>query len=138
MRRAAAFLVLLAIGGLPAGCDWAKTVTGRINPDTVGLADRCANVMKAAMPFADIDIGKLSSENTGIRTITARAEGTRNDAPKDVPIARDLAVECQFDSNILTAFRWTKGGPPPPPAVPPSPPPPGAPPSSPPSGAPRK
>jgi hypothetical protein len=138
MRRAAACLALLAVGPLLAGCDWAKTVTGRINPDTLGLADRCANVMRAAMPFADIDIGKLSSENTGIRTITARVEGTRGDAPKDVPIARDLAVECQFDSNILTGFRWTKGGPPPPPVPPPSPPPPGAPPSSSPPSAPRK
>jgi hypothetical protein len=127
MRRAAACFALFAVGGLLTGCDWAKNVGGRINPDTLSLADRCANVMKAAMPFAELDIGKLSSESTGIRTITARAEATRTDAPKDVPIARDLAVECQFDSNVLTSFRWTRGGPPPLPAPPPSLPPPGAP-----------
>ena len=29
-------------------------------------------------------------------------------------MARDFAAECQFDNNILTGFRWTKGGPTPP------------------------
>jgi hypothetical protein len=24
-------------------------------------------------------------------------------------LTRDLAVECQFDNNILTGFRWTAG-----------------------------
>jgi hypothetical protein len=130
MRRAA-ILALFAACGLLAGCDWAKNVSGRVNPDTISLADRCANFMKAAMPFAELDIGKLTSENTGIRTITARVEATRTDAANEASIQRDLGVECQFDKNTLTGFRWTKGGPPstvpPPPASPPSAPPQSAP-----------
>jgi hypothetical protein len=109
--RASAALVILAIASL-AGCDWAKDVSGRVNPDTLSLADRCANFMKAAMPSAEIEIEKRTSENTGIRTITARVEGTRTDGAKDAPIERGLAAECHFDNNLLTGFQWTKGGPP--------------------------
>jgi hypothetical protein len=117
--RASAALVILAIASL-AGCDWAKDVSGRVNPDTLSLADRCANFMKAAMPSAEIEIAKRTSENTGIRTITARVEGTRIDGAKDAPIERSLAAECRFDNNLLTAFQWTKGGPPAPAPNPPS------------------
>jgi len=113
-------LVMLACAGLLCSCDWAKDMSGRVNPDTLSLADRCANFMKAAMPGAEIDFGKRTSENTGVRTLTARVEGTRTDGPKDAPIERDLAAECQFDNNLLTGFQWTKGGPPVPASNPPS------------------
>lgn len=111
--RAPAALVLAVTAGLLCGCDWAKDVGGRVNPDSLSLADRCANFMKAAMPSAEIEIAKRTSENTGIRTITARVEGTRTDGAKDAPIERDLAAECHFDNNLLVGFQWTKGGPPP-------------------------
>src|SRR6185437_14247515 len=94
-------LVMLACAGLLCSCDWAKDMSGRVNPDTLSLADRCANFMKAAMPGAEIDFGKRTSENTGVRTLTARVEGTRTDGP----IERDLAAECQFDNNLLTGFQ---------------------------------
>ena len=107
MRPLVAIAATIAAAGLLGGCG----IGGKIAPDTVSLADRCADIMQRAMPFADIEIGKRISEGTGIRTITARVEGTRDDLPKDAPGDRDLAVECQFDNNILTGFRWTKGGP---------------------------
>ena len=110
MCRAAAIAILLAVGPL-AGCDWSQRLEGRIAPDTVSLADRCASIMQAAMRFATIDIGDRTSEAKGVRTIVARVEGTRTDLPKDSPGDRDLAVECTFENNVLTAFRWTKGGP---------------------------
>jgi hypothetical protein len=29
--------------------------------------------------------------------------------PPGAPLPQDLAVECRFDENILTGFRWTAG-----------------------------
>jgi hypothetical protein len=113
MHRLAVVAVTVAVAGFLAGCDWARDVGGKINPDSLGLADRCADFMKRAMPFADIDIAQRTSEGAGIRTIVARVEGRRSDLPKDAPGDRDLAVECKFANGVLTGFRWTKGGPPP-------------------------
>jgi hypothetical protein len=99
----------MAAAALLGGCG----LGARIAPDRLSLADRCADIMARAMPFADIEIVKRSSEGTGIRTIAAQVEGTRTDLAKDAPGDRDLAAECQFDDSVLTGFRWTKGGPPP-------------------------
>jgi hypothetical protein len=112
MRVLAVIAVIAA--GLLGGCDFTHRVVTKVNPDSVGLADRCADIMKAAMPFAEIEIGQRTAENTGLRTIAARAEGARGDLPEGAP--RELAVECQFEDNILTGFRWIKGGPPPSPS----------------------
>jgi hypothetical protein len=113
--RVHAVIALIAAAGLLAGCDWAQRVGAKVNPDSIGFADRCASIMQAAMPFAEIDIGRRTSANTGLRTIAAQAEGTRADLSQGAP--RDLAVECQFEDSILTGFRWTKGGPSPSPAA---------------------
>ena len=75
----------------------------------VGLAERCADLMQRAFPSANIEIGKNEVSATGLTTIIARVEGVRSDMPPEGPLTRNLAVECQFDSNILTAFRWTTG-----------------------------
>ena len=75
----------------------------------VGLAGRCADIMQRAFPSADIQIGKSEASATGLTTIVARVEGVRGDMPPDGPLTRELAVECQFDNNILTGFRWTAG-----------------------------
>jgi hypothetical protein len=110
MRPFAAICILAA--GFPlAGCDIAQHVLGAINPDTVSLSDRCAEFMTAAMPFADIAIDTRTAENSGINTIIARVAGRRTDHSADRTIARDLAVECQFDGGVLTDFHWTKGAP---------------------------
>ena len=94
----------IAAGGLLVGC-------GLNVPRIGGLADRCADITGAAMPSAEIDIEKRTSESTGLSKIVARVEGTRTDLPADSPLPHDLAAECEFDSTTLTAFRWTKGGP---------------------------
>ena len=65
--------------------------------------------MQRAYPSATIEIGKSEASATGLTTITARVEGVRNDIPPAAPLTRDLAVECQFDNNILMNFRWTAG-----------------------------
>jgi hypothetical protein len=72
------------------------------------MADRCADIMKAAYPGVDIDITKREAAATSITTIVARVEGVRSDIPPHGPLPR-LAVECRFDDSILTGFRWTTG-----------------------------
>jgi hypothetical protein len=78
-------------------------------PHDVGLAERCADIMQRAFPSATIEIGKSDVSATSLTTIVARVEGIRSDIPPEGPLRRDLAVECQFDNNILTGFRWTAG-----------------------------
>jgi hypothetical protein len=104
-----------------AGCggtgEWARSVGAKIDPDSQSLADRCGQIMKAAMPFADIELGNHSSDASGITKITARIEGARKDLSPDTG-GRNLAAECTFDNATLTGFRWTKGGPSSPPETP--------------------
>ena len=78
-------------------------------PHDVGLAGRCADIMQRAFPSATIEIGKSEASATSLTTIIAYVEGIRSDVPLEGPQRRDLAVECQFDNNILTGFRWTVG-----------------------------
>src|SRR5271167_4408342 len=75
----------------------------------VGLAGRCADIMQRAFPSATIEIGKSEASAQGLTTIIARVEGVRSDLPPDAPLLHELAVECRFDDNILTGFRWTAG-----------------------------
>jgi hypothetical protein len=65
--------------------------------------------MQRAFSSATIEIGKSDVSATSLTTIVARVEGIRSDIPPEGPLRRDLAVECQFDNNILTGFRWTAG-----------------------------
>ena len=105
-------LAALAVASLLAGCGWSHNLGKEVTADTASLADRCAAIMKKAMPFAEIDIGDRSSAASGLRTIIAKVAGKRIDMPNNSQVERDLAVECTFDDNVLTAFHWTKGGPP--------------------------
>jgi hypothetical protein len=108
-------IALLVVAGPLGGCDQDQLTQfrGRVAPDTLGLGDRCAQFMQRAMPSAQIDIGDRSSTSPDIRTIVAAAQGTRTDLPPGSPVDPNLAVECTFTDSVLTAFRWTKGGPPP-------------------------
>jgi hypothetical protein len=65
--------------------------------------------MRRAYPSATIDITKSDASATSLTTIVAKVEGIRTDMPPGGPAPRELAVECQFDQNILTGFRWTAG-----------------------------
>jgi hypothetical protein len=78
-------------------------------PHDVGLADRCADIMQRAYPNATIDVTKSAASATSLTTIIAQVEGVRTNLPPDAPLPRELAVECRFDENILTGFRWTAG-----------------------------
>ena len=65
--------------------------------------------MRRAYPGAAIDITKSEATATSLTTIVANAKGVRTDLPPGGPVPQDLAVECRFDENILTGFRWTAG-----------------------------
>ncbi len=65
--------------------------------------------MQRAFPSATIEIGKTEASATSLTTIVAHVEGVRSDMPAAGPLAHELAVECRFDNNILTGFRWTAG-----------------------------
>jgi hypothetical protein len=99
-RQASTVLLSAALCCVAAGCGI---------PRDVGLAERCADTMRQAFPSAAIDITKTEASATSLTTIVAKAEGVRTDVPADVPLQRDLAVECRFDENVLTGFRWTSG-----------------------------
>lgn len=95
--RVLALALLCCIG---AGCG---TIPG------VGLAERCAEIMRRAYPSATIDITTREASATGMTTIMATVEGVRTDLAPDQPLTQNLAVECRFDENVLTGFRWTAG-----------------------------
>ena len=100
-----------------AGCSWSQKMEAKVAPDTFTLADRCGEVMKMAMPFAQLELGDRTSRSPDVRTIIAQVTATRTDLPKGVAGGNDVAAECTFENNAMTAFRWTKGGPPPPPGA---------------------
>jgi hypothetical protein len=102
LQREITAAFVLGLAGLLAGC-------GGGLPHSVGLTDRCADIMKAAMPFAEIEIGKASAAAEGIDKITANVEGTRKDVPGGTP--HQLAAQCIFVDSVLTGFSWTQGGP---------------------------
>ena len=74
-----------------------------------GMAERCADLMMSAYPGAEIDITKSTAAAISLTAIVAHVEGERTNIPPNAAIARHLAVECRFDNNILTSFRWTAG-----------------------------
>lgn len=84
-------------------------LTGCGIPRSVGLAERCADIMRRANPGAALEITKSEASATSLTTIMAQVEAVRTDLPEGAPAPRDLAVECRFDENILTGFRWTAG-----------------------------
>jgi hypothetical protein len=78
-------------------------------PHDIGAAERCADIMRRAVPGGMLEITKSEAAATSLTTIIARVAAVRADIPSDSAMAGDLAVECRFDENILTGFRWTAG-----------------------------
>ena len=84
LQRGPAALVLGLICCVVTGCSVSRDV---------GLAGRCADIMRRAFPSAAIEIGKSEASATSLTTIIARVEGVRSDMPPEGPLTRDLAVE---------------------------------------------
>ena len=105
-RRALRLAVPL-LAALLAGCSTIKNVREQ------SLLDRCADLMQEAFPGGDIQITK-KEQNTGaptqsIATVVVDVEGERRKLPEGSPLLREIAVECRFNDEILTGFRWTQG-----------------------------
>jgi hypothetical protein len=99
-RQASTALLCAVLCSVAAAC---------VVPHDVGTAERCADIMRRAYPNAAIDITKTEASATSLTMIVAKAERVRTDGPPGAPLPRDLAVECRFEENILTGFRWTVG-----------------------------
>jgi hypothetical protein len=106
MRQPAVISLLAATLSL-TGCNWAESIGGRVNPESMGLADRCYAVMREAIPYAVLDIGKRTSQNKGISIITAHVEARRIDHPGQEGVPRDLAADCEFVDTVLASFHLT-------------------------------
>jgi hypothetical protein len=99
-RQAPAAVVLAILSWGVVGCGI---------PRDIGLAERCAEIMRRAYPIAAIEVMKSDAVATSLTTIMARVDAVRADLPEGAPQTRALAVECRFDENVLTGFRWTSG-----------------------------
>lgn len=96
---------LAAIGGglALAGC-------GLVSPSSTdsSLSSRCADVMRQAMPNAEIEIAAMKSaadQTQDLNTIRATAEGSVVQGEKPVPVA----MECVFHEGVLVSIRWLAG-----------------------------
>ncbi|HEX7966660.1 MAG TPA: hypothetical protein VF502_00460 [Stellaceae bacterium] len=101
-RRCAAAVLMLGLLPL-AGCGIREA----------SLGDRCADAMKQAFPGGSIKVtnSQVAQDSTGasLTAMIARVDGVRTEVPAEGPLARDVAVECRFEENVLTSFRWTAG-----------------------------
>ena len=75
---------------------------------SVSLTDRCIDLMHRAYPNAELDVTNQHVNVEG-NAATVLIAATRNGVPAKSPYARAIGVECRFESNILTSFRWTAG-----------------------------
>lgn len=72
-------------------------------------ADVCVETMRRALPEAQFDITKQTSEADTLTRTRVDIEATRTDAPPSALIMSDVAAECMFDRDTLVDFHWTKG-----------------------------
>ena len=100
--------ILTAIGGflMLAGCGLTTTSLRDASP-----AERCANVMREAMPKAEIAVTAekaAADETRDLNAIRATAEGTIQ--PKQEGRAPGpVAMECVFHHGVLVQLSWTAG-----------------------------
>jgi len=77
------------------------------------LSDRCGEMMEAAFPGGKIKVttAEVTADPQGasVTSMIAKVGGQRRNVAEGAVVARDVAVECHFQDNILTGFRWTQG-----------------------------
>ena len=105
--------ILTAIGGflVLAGCGLTTTSLRDASP-----AERCANMMREAMPKAEIAVtaAKAAGDETrDLNAIRATAEGTIQGAPEGAKFPGmkpgPVAMECVFHHGVLVQLSWTAG-----------------------------
>ena len=77
------------------------------------LSDRCGEMMQDAFPGGRIKVTKAEvtpdPAGASVGSMVAAVSGVRRNVAEGDVLARDVAVECRFEDNILTGFRWTAG-----------------------------
>ncbi len=77
------------------------------------LSDRCGELMQDAFPGGRIKVTKAEvtpdPAGTSVSSMVAAVSGVRKNVAEGNVLARDVAVECRFEDDILTGFRWTAG-----------------------------
>lgn len=77
------------------------------------LSERCGAAMQEAFPGGKITVTKaeVTADPAGasVTSMIAKVGGVRRNVAEGDVLARDVAAECHFEDNILTAFRWTQG-----------------------------
>ena len=105
-RFAAATCALLVL----AGCGRMSEVgfDTKMAFGSVSMTDRCGDFMNRAFPNGDIEIVG-SHIDTSMQSTLVTVQGVRDSVLENSPYARSVAVECRFDSGVLTGFRWIAG-----------------------------
>ena len=76
---------------------------------SVSMVDRCSDFMRRAFPSGGIDVIN-SNVATGMNSALVTVQGLRNGVPENTAgSVRSVAVECHFESGVLTGFRWITG-----------------------------
>jgi hypothetical protein len=70
--------------------------------------EQCTGLMADAFPDDDIEITRKTVVHSSLTAQTVSIQGTRSDVPPTAALARDIAVECKFDHDVLTDFHWSK------------------------------
>jgi hypothetical protein len=77
------------------------------------LSDRCGETMREAFPGGKIKVTKeeviADPAGASVTSMIAKIGGQRQNVAEGAVVVRDVAVECRFEDNILTGFRWTAG-----------------------------
>lgn len=75
---------------------------------SVSMVDRCSDFMRRAFPNGDIDVAG-SHVDASMESALVTVQGVRDSVPANSSYARSVAVECRFETGVLTAFRWVAG-----------------------------
>ena len=107
LKPATAFTALFAL----AGCNGMSEVgfDTKMTLGSVSMVDRCSDFMSRAFPHSFIDVVN-SHVDTDSKDALVTVQGVRGDVPESSAVAtRNVAVECHFESGVLTSFRWIAG-----------------------------
>jgi len=94
-----------------AGCSRMSEVgfDAKMALGSVSMVDRCSDFMTRAFPHGSIDVVG-SHIDTDSQNALVTVQGVRGDVPEtSTGYAHNVAVECHFESGILTSFRWITG-----------------------------
>ena len=94
-----------------AGCNGMSEIgfDTKMTLGSVSMVDRCTDFMTRAFPHSSIDVVG-SHVDTDSQNALVTVQGVRGDVPEtSTGYAHNVAVECHFESGILTSFRWITG-----------------------------